>query len=827
MEEKPNTKDLKVELKSMRICRFCLNRNEPLSNIYSIENRLNRSVPLPLQIMACVAIEVFVNDGMPAWICEGCRVFMEHWYRFKQICKKSDTHLRQFHLTGDLPERIDLPLLPAEFHKALGKQQPPPHSSPSTSSVTVMSQPVQQQTIKRPRQGPQIISQVTLKKPKMEFVDVAAIGNTVTVANPPKLLNKSPRILNRPPGRIVPVLSEPIIKTNEAGTVEIITEVLDNMETYNEPDPIKYAPPVETNVFPCPHCERSFPLRQLLDIHVKNHTRERGYECAVCEKRFFSKYDLGKHMLTHTGERPYQCVVCQRSFSRSTLLHRHEKIHTDTPKYLCGYCERPFLSVAELEKHSEKHRKNRPFHCKECDKSFAFKQGLERHEVVHAKNQPHPCEYCDKSFSTPSKLARHLTAHAGHRPFPCKLCPKSYVLSHHLTRHMRSHAQSVATYNCFDCGVTFSTRDELIYHSAVHATQSLVCPLCKEQFGDLDEVTEHIKSHTEGDQYACEFCDLIFTTEGKLDEHTNSQHFEDQQKYGPSIKQDEDEQAPEEYVVPEENISNIETVVKEEKPDRVVKTTPTMIKCTYGKGPQKKAQEAKAAKAAKEAKEARQREEEKAEIRRSARPAKVQNYATMSEVKLDDEDEEFMREAMAEEDFSPDDENYKTEDEPEDDDEPPQSIKRKSPRSAPTKHTPKPQSNMTQQKISDMLREAGKKPQSQAVQDTLRSLPRGVTVTKKETPKESPKEKPTSAVNSAKKLPVKVEKKSPAGAVKSQQEKPKERPAERRPQKSSPEEQPKQKTAEIKIGDRILKVKKVVMMKKGDSPAPSTSRAGK
>lgn len=58
MEEKPTVKDLKVELKNMRICRFCLNRNEPLTNIYSIENRLNRSVPLPLQIMACVAIEV-------------------------------------------------------------------------------------------------------------------------------------------------------------------------------------------------------------------------------------------------------------------------------------------------------------------------------------------------------------------------------------------------------------------------------------------------------------------------------------------------------------------------------------------------------------------------------------------------------------------------------------------------------------------------------------------------------------------------------------------------------------------------------------------------
>lgn len=46
------------QLKSKRICRFCLTQEEPLTNIYSSENRKNSRAPLPLQIMACVSIEV-------------------------------------------------------------------------------------------------------------------------------------------------------------------------------------------------------------------------------------------------------------------------------------------------------------------------------------------------------------------------------------------------------------------------------------------------------------------------------------------------------------------------------------------------------------------------------------------------------------------------------------------------------------------------------------------------------------------------------------------------------------------------------------------------
>ncbi|XP_052864040.1 uncharacterized protein LOC128270669 [Anopheles cruzii] len=104
----------------------------------------------------------------------------------------------------------------------------------------------------------------------------------------------------------------------------------------------------ERGVFPCTECDRSFPLKQLLDIHMLNHTRARNFPCELCDKRFFSKYDLAKHHTTHTGERPYVCVVCRAAFSRSTLLTRHQTTHKDLLQHTCTYCNRDFITEADL-----------------------------------------------------------------------------------------------------------------------------------------------------------------------------------------------------------------------------------------------------------------------------------------------------------------------------------------------------------------------------------------------------------------------------------------------------------------------------------------------
>lgn len=48
-------------------------------------------------------------------------------------------------------------------------------------------------------------------------------------------------------------------------------------------------PHIPTDCFPCPHCDRTFPLKQLLDLHVPIHSREKNFECGECIRKFFTK----------------------------------------------------------------------------------------------------------------------------------------------------------------------------------------------------------------------------------------------------------------------------------------------------------------------------------------------------------------------------------------------------------------------------------------------------------------------------------------------------------------------------------------------------------
>lgn len=154
-----------------------------------------------------------------------------------------------------------------------------------------------------------------------------------------------------------------------------------------------------------------------------------------------------------------------------------------------------------------------------------------------------------KGFPTAPKLAKHVRAHNDDRSFPCKYCNKSFVKSHHLTRHLRQkHRETIRTcrgpfgesdqFRCEQCEDTFATQDELIYHSAIHATQNLICPLCQEKFENVDAVTAHIKSHVNGTEFMCDLCELVFTTKEKLDCHIGLAHDEEIRSV-PNLLQDE------------------------------------------------------------------------------------------------------------------------------------------------------------------------------------------------------------------------------------------------------------------------------------------------
>ncbi|XP_052840763.1 zinc finger protein 2 [Drosophila gunungcola] len=553
-----------------KVCRFCLTEQK-LASIFEENARVKTTANLPLQIMAITAIEVYAGDGMPGLICLECRLLFEHCYRFKQMCKRAETLLRQYPLTGNWPSPLEKPrapmmtvipkkvvVVPAPVVETLENPKKLLNTMAKSSQIVVENVQVLETSLVA--QNPVVVTpqanrrshayelkvennqELSMDDVQNMLEDMAnELDKEMTAAAPkpspkkPKVLNKSSiRILNKGPAAPVePRIATPQVKRDESGNVAVVTEVLDvDIQLDYHDDPTKNTETVATNVFPCPDCERSFPLQQLLEIHQLNHTRSRSFQCPHCEKSFFSKYDLAKHNFVHTGERPFKCTICGKAFTRKALLHRHERTHTEIPKIICVYCEKQFISRQEMEKHAERHKKKRPFKCGVCSKAFAFKQGLERHEVVHSTNLPFPCQHCPRSFSTASKLARHLVAHAGKRAYPCKYCPKSYLLSHHLSRHLRMHTQtSDAMFVCSECKKSFTSYNSLLEHASVHANATLKCPMCREQIEDIDSVDAHMEQHKESERFACEFCDHIFLTQNCLQKHIEDDHVIDMEPY--------------------------------------------------------------------------------------------------------------------------------------------------------------------------------------------------------------------------------------------------------------------------------------------------------
>lgn len=114
----------------------------------------------------------------------------------------------------------------------------------------------------------------------------------------------------------------------------------------------------ERKQFDCNQCNRTFPSKYLLDLHLKYHKRpdsnsfvcklcnfvyqsyrglqqhtiskhksdkEKPYGCKICNKRFVDKCKLEAHTRIHTGEKPYKCKMCQYAGRTKTCIARHNK----------------------------------------------------------------------------------------------------------------------------------------------------------------------------------------------------------------------------------------------------------------------------------------------------------------------------------------------------------------------------------------------------------------------------------------------------------------------------------------------------------------------
>jgi len=104
----------------------------------------------------------------------------------------------------------------------------------------------------------------------------------------------------------------------------------------------------------CPICNNLFSNKCNLKTHISSiHEKFLPYKCPYenCEKKYPNKSRLKVHLRTHTGLKPYECEICKKCFNETGNLKVHMSKHESLKKFKCPLCDKSYKSNGHLKEH--------------------------------------------------------------------------------------------------------------------------------------------------------------------------------------------------------------------------------------------------------------------------------------------------------------------------------------------------------------------------------------------------------------------------------------------------------------------------------------------
>ncbi|KAK2921626.1 zinc finger protein 501-like [Channa argus] len=161
----------------------------------------------------------------------------------------------------------------------------------------------------------------------------------------------------------------------------------------------------EKNKKHCRFCHMQFETYSALIRHVdKIHSGRKAFKCSECDKEFPRREHMKLHMRTHTNEKPYRCNFCEKLFTQSSNLNVHLRIHTGEKPYFCSMCCNMVASTYHLKKCGTKASTvGNSLRCLDCGKMFYSAVKLRVHMNIHKARKPYTI--ASAAYNTSDSLA--------------------------------------------------------------------------------------------------------------------------------------------------------------------------------------------------------------------------------------------------------------------------------------------------------------------------------------------------------------------------------------------------------------------------------------
>ncbi|XP_061530999.1 zinc finger protein 79 [Phycodurus eques] len=301
----------------------------------------------------------------------------------------------------------------------------------------------------------------------------------------------------------------------------------------------------------CSVCGLRLPSNFKLLDHMNLHTGARPYCCAECGKRFSQIHNYRVHLRKHgqnKADRPH-CRICLMSFaSPKSLEHHLSNTHFEKQFYECDLCKRVFTNLKACEHHVELHKAMPEIVCKKCGRHFSQAKSLKRHQKK-ACHRIFKCTDCSETFSNKNLLLKHSFSHLGLLPYTCIRCRCHFRLAKLYRQHkcepgrihcvaclrefscqvdFIQHKKDTGCWGscdvkgdeirCLECGLSFSTNEELKKHGGAHQ-RVLKCAECGKGFRSALLLMSHMGGHAGNSPCLCQSCGLGFPHQQNYDSH--------------------------------------------------------------------------------------------------------------------------------------------------------------------------------------------------------------------------------------------------------------------------------------------------------------------